>query len=118
MATSAVLGQQHTQSITFSGPSVWTPGTTVNLDVFLTFGGYNAIGLSYWLEVQSALAPYITITNIQWFTFPQHGQPVYPIFFTGGIGSEVHGVKNLIWAELSATPRRSPFLRGLIKLTR
>jgi PEP-CTERM motif len=83
-ATSAVFGQ-HQQSITFSGPSEWTPGTTVSLDVSLTFSGYNALGLSYWLEAQNPLAQYITITNIQWFTFPQHGQPVYPINFEGGI---------------------------------
>jgi hypothetical protein len=83
-ATSAVFGQQHTQSMSFSGPSVWVPGTTVNLDVFLTFSGYNAYGLSYWLEVQNALAPYLAITDIQWFTFLGHGQPVYPILFTGG----------------------------------
>lgn len=82
-ATSAIFGQ-HTQSISFSGPSVWMPGTTVNLDVFLTFSGYNAYGLSYWLEVQNALAPYLAITDIQWFTFLGHGQPIYPILFTGG----------------------------------
>lgn len=83
--TSAVFGQQHQQSITFSGPSEWIPGTSVSLDVSLTFSGYNALGLSYWLEVQNPLAQYITITNIQWFTFPQHGQPQYPISFEGGI---------------------------------
>jgi hypothetical protein len=67
--TSAVFGQ-HTQSVTFSGPALWTPGTTVNLDVFLTFGGYSAYGVSYWLEVSNALAPFIAITNVQCFTFP------------------------------------------------
>jgi len=74
---------QHTQSMSFSGPSVWMPGTTVNLDVFLTFSGYNAYALSYWLEVSNAVAPYLAITDIQWFTFPDHGQPIYPILFTG-----------------------------------
>ena len=83
-ATSAVLGQ-HTQSITFSGPSVWFPGTTISLDVYLTFSGYNALGLSYWLEVQNEVAPFIAITHIQYFTFPPpNQQPPYPIPFTGG----------------------------------
>ena len=82
-ATGAVFGQ-HTQSMSFSGPTQWVPGTTVNLDASLTFSGYNAYGLSYWLEVSNAVAPYLAITDIQWFTFPNHGQPIYPILFTGG----------------------------------
>jgi hypothetical protein len=79
-ATSALFGQQHTQSMSFSGPSVWMPGTTVNLDAFLTFSGYNATGLSYWLEVQNALAPYLEITNVQYFTWPSQPPPL-PILF-------------------------------------
>jgi hypothetical protein len=82
-AISPLFGQ-HTQSMSFSGPSVWMPGTTVNLDVFLTFSGYNAYALSYWLEVSNAVAPYLAITDIQWFTFLGHGEPIYPILFTGG----------------------------------
>jgi hypothetical protein len=87
-AISPLFGQQ-SQSMTFSGPTQWIPGTTVNLDVFLTFSGYNAIALSYWLEVPNAVAPYLAITDIQWFTFPNHGQPIYPIPFnsTGGADS-------------------------------
>jgi len=85
-ATGAVFGQQHTQSMSFSGPTQWIPGTSVNLDGFLTFSGYNAIALSYWLEVPNAVAPYITITDIQYFTFTDHAPPPYPIPFnsTGG----------------------------------
>ncbi len=88
-ATSAVFGGQATQSITFSGASPWIPGTSVDLDVFLTFDGYNALGTSYWLEVSNAIAPYISITNVQYFTFPDHGQLQYPILFnsTGGTTS-------------------------------
>ena len=85
-ATSAVFGQ-HTQSITFSGPTVWTPGTTVSLNVFLTIN-YDAVGLAYWLEVPNALAPFIAITNVQYFTFPDPNQPpVYPILFDSTSGA-------------------------------
>lgn len=85
-ATGAVSGQ-HTQSITFSGPSAWVPGTTVSLDVFLTFSGYNAFGPSYWLEVSNAMAPYISITNVQSFTFPNADQYTYPILFNSTSGA-------------------------------
>ena len=90
IASSAVTGQA-TQSITFNGASPWIPGTSVDLDVSLTFSGYNAIGLSYWLEVSNAIAPYISITNVQWFTFPAHGQPVYPILFNINDGNGYMG---------------------------
>jgi PEP-CTERM motif len=86
-ASSPVFGQ-HTQSMSFSGPSVWMPGTTVSLDASLTFSGYNAYGLSYWLEVPNAVAPYLAITDIQFFTFPNHGQPIYPILFNSASGAD------------------------------
>jgi hypothetical protein len=60
------------------------PGTTVSLDVFLTFSGYNAFGLSDWLEVSNAIAPFISITNVQSFTFPNPDQYTYPILFNLG----------------------------------
>ena len=87
IATSAVFGQ-HQQTMTFTGPSEWTPGTTVTLDAFLTFSGYNSLGVSYWLEVPNALAPFIEITNVQYFTFPNPNQPpTYPILFNSVTGS-------------------------------
>src|SRR2546428_14169368 len=67
-AFTPLLGQQ-TQSMSFFGPSTWNPGTTVNVDVFLMFSGYSAIGLSYWLEVPDALAPYLSVTSVSYFTF-------------------------------------------------
>ena len=56
---------QQSISLSFSGPTNWTPGTSVTLqctDTFLNFGG--SYGLSYWLEVNSALAPFLTITGL------------------------------------------------------
>lgn len=105
-ATSAISGQA-TQSIAFSGPTQWMPGTTVDLDVSLTFNGYNAVGTSYWLEVSNAIAPYISITNIQWFTFPAHGQPVYPILFTGS-GSSGYSIETFdLGASVNNIPSES-----------
>ena len=53
----------NTQSITFSGPTDWTPGTTVSLDTILTFAPYQSVGLSLWLEVPTAIAPFLTISG-------------------------------------------------------
>ena len=35
----------------------------------MTYSGYNSTGFSYWLEVPTALAPFITITSESYFTF-------------------------------------------------
>lgn len=55
--------QPNAQSLTFNGPAVWNPGTTVSLDTFLTFSPYQSVGLSLWLEVPTAIAPFLTITS-------------------------------------------------------
>jgi hypothetical protein len=77
-----------TQSISITGPSSWTPGTTLTLNVNLTFNGYNALGLSYWLELPAAMAPFITITNAQYFTFTDPNNAFgFPITFTDTAGA-------------------------------
>jgi hypothetical protein len=73
---------QNMQSLSFSGPSTIdiTTTNTFTLTVDLTFSGYNAGGLSYWLEVQDALGPFLTIINVTRFTFTGT-PPVVPISF-------------------------------------
>ena len=53
-------------------------GSTFTLDTYAQFTGFSAQGLSYWLEVTSALAPYITITNEQYFSFTNGINPTDP----------------------------------------
>ena len=51
--------------LTFTGPSNWTPGTSITLQCnndFESFGG--SYGLSYWLQVNNAIAPFLTITSL------------------------------------------------------
>lgn len=82
-ATSSLSGAQ---SLSFTGPSMIdiTTTNTFTLSANLTFSGYTATALSYWLEVQSALAPFLSITAVTNFTFNAPPPPV-PIFFnTGG----------------------------------
>jgi hypothetical protein len=65
---------QHTQSLTFSSPGPITPGNPFTVSVNLMFTGYSSFGLSYWLEVDNAIAPFLSITNVQYFTFPDPNQ--------------------------------------------
>jgi hypothetical protein len=63
--TIAIRSIYATQSLSFSGPTLWTPGTFVTLqcnDIFTNFGG--SYGLSYWLEVNNALAPFLSIVGL------------------------------------------------------
>ena len=79
---------QHTQSLSFNVLGPITPGSTFNVSVSLTFSGYSAFGLSYWLEVDNALAPFLSITGVTYFTFPDPNQTSpNPAPFSSTIGS-------------------------------
>lgn len=59
----------------------------MTLDVFLTID-FDAFGFSYWLEVPIALAPFIAITNVEYFTFPDPNQvSPYPLLFNSTSGA-------------------------------
>lgn len=51
----------NTQSLSITGPGSWTPGTMITLQVSLTFSPYTSPGFSYWLEVPTALAPFLSV---------------------------------------------------------
>jgi|ERR1043166_6071895 hypothetical protein len=79
---------QNTQSLSFSDPGLVPPGTTFNVSVTLSYSGYSAFGLSYWLEVPNALAPFLRVTGATYFTFADPNQPI-PVGgspFDGGPG--------------------------------
>src|SRR5437763_16445758 len=40
-----------------------SPGGTFSLDTYIQFSGYTSVGLSYWIEASSALAPHLTLTS-------------------------------------------------------
>ena len=56
-------------SFSFNGPTTWVPGSEVTLNVNLTFTGFSALGLSYWLETNNAIAPFLTVKAVRCFTF-------------------------------------------------
>lgn len=73
-------------------PSSGTYGAndTFSIDVSVKYRGFNAIGLSFWLEVSNALAPNISITNVTYFTFldPNQNGNV-PVPFNSTVGARV-----------------------------
>jgi hypothetical protein len=61
-----------TQTLSFSGPTVWNPGASIVLstqDTYSGFFGGGSRGVSYWLQVNSALSGFLTITGLTYFTF-------------------------------------------------
>ena len=87
-ASGAVFAQTHTQSMSFTGPTTWNPGTMVTLNASLTYAGYSSPGFSYWLEVPAALAPFLSITNVQYFTFDDPNNVFgLPINFSDTVGA-------------------------------
>ena len=84
----ARLAEQPSQSLSFTAPQIWLPGTTITLTTNLTFSGYNSVGLSYWLEVPTAIAPFLTISGVTYSTtFPDPTQTTpNPAPFNGDAG--------------------------------
>ncbi len=100
------------QSLTFDdlglGGGTPTSGTynsndTFSFDVALAFNGYNASGLSFWLETNTAFAGSLSITGVTYgTTFPNHPSIIFPISF-GPDGGE-----NADLGSSSATGTVSP----------
>lgn len=70
----------------------YNPTDTFTLDVNLTLVGFSsttvvADSVSYFLQSQTALAPYISITSITYFTFTAPNQPNVPKNFTDSSGA-------------------------------
>jgi hypothetical protein len=103
-----------TLQLTFTGPSAWMPGTSITLqcnDSFTNFGG--SYGLNYWLEVNNALAPFLTITGLTYHQPFNDGNNVgtFPFSFNSTSGADA-GYRTTMTAnnesgDLGATP--NPF---------
>lgn len=80
MAAGTAFAQNHTQSMSFtpSGGGVYGQNGTFTLDSFLTFAGYNANGLSYWLETAPGTQSFFHITAEDYLTFTDSTQPGWP----------------------------------------
>ena len=94
MATAGAAFGQRTQLLSFNDNNgaptagTYSPNATFSIDVFLKYRGYTSFGLSYWLEVQKALAPNISITNVTYFTFLDPNQTTpNPAFFNTTTGA-------------------------------
>ena len=94
MTALSTLHAQVSQSLSITGPNIWNVGQTgITLSVTDTFSGYGSgsWGLSYWLELQTAIAPFISITGVSYFTFtdPNYAPaPTFPVNFTATSGAD------------------------------
>ena len=88
--TQVVSAQTHTQFITFDdnvgtgNAGTYNSTDSFAVDLYLTFSGYNAGGLSLWLETTADAAPYIFLTAFTYgTTFSDPIQPgALPVGFT------------------------------------
>lgn len=80
-----------TQSLSFTGPTSWTPGTSIVLSVTDTYSGFGSgsYGLSYWLQVSNAIAPSLSITGLTYFTFTDGNNiGTFPFSFNSNSGAD------------------------------
>jgi hypothetical protein len=87
----STLPAQVSQSLSFNGPTTWTPGASIVLSTTDTYSGYGggSWGLSYWLQVSNAIAPFLTITDVTRFIFTVPPSIlVFPIYFNSTAGAD------------------------------
>ena len=87
----SALQAQVSQNLSFSGPTTWTPGTSIVLAVQDTYSGYGggSWGLSYWVQVNNTIAPFLTITDeTRYVFFVPPSILVFPIFFNATAGAD------------------------------
>jgi hypothetical protein len=84
------LFAQATQNLSINGLSSWAPGTSVTLSVYDAFSGYLSGGLSYWLEVSNATAPFLTITGLTYHSPFIDGNNIgtFPFSFNSTSGAD------------------------------
>jgi hypothetical protein len=90
---------QHTQSMSFTpSGNNFHPGDTFTLDSFVTFSGYNAVGMSYWLELAGGTQNFFTITAETYLQFTDPTQPAEPNLFnfamTNGVDAGMFATSN------------------------
>jgi len=73
--TSPTYAGVPSQSISFTGPANWVPGTQVTLDVSLTFTGYSSIGFDHYIDVSSQISPFLSVVSVTYFAPFSHGSP-------------------------------------------
>jgi hypothetical protein len=71
----------------------YSPSATFTLTLNGTWSGFTSNGYSLWLEINSALAPYITITNETYFTFAGSTDTGFPKAFTDTSGGTNSGFR-------------------------
>ena len=61
----------------------YNPNDNFSFDIFVTFSGYNATGLSLWFETTANAAPHIVLTGyVRGATFPNGNGHIFPAPFT------------------------------------
>ena len=99
LTTACSVFAQESATLSFTGQSSWVPGTSITLsvqDTYTNLGGSWA--LSYWLDVNSTVAPFLTITGLIHFTFPNGYNGPFPILFdaTGSEPVDLGGTSNTL----------------------
>jgi PEP-CTERM motif len=97
LTTACNVFAQESATLSFTGPSSWVPGTSVTLsvqDTYINLGG--SYGFSYWLGVDTTVAPFLTITALSHLVFTEGYNGPFPILFdpTTGIDTVDLGAGN------------------------
>jgi hypothetical protein len=86
MMVAGTAFSQHTQSLSFTpSGTIFNQNDTFTVDTTLTFAGYSAYALTYWLEIPTAQSSFFHITAEDHLVFTQ-GNTTFPNEFDAPLG--------------------------------
>jgi hypothetical protein len=110
MAAGTAFSSQ-SMSFTPSG-TVFNTNDTFTLDSFVTFSGYSAVGMSYWLETAPGTQSFFHITAETYLTFTDGTQPGWPNNFdfpmTNGVDAGMFATHNDLGGTLVDVTNPTP----------
>jgi hypothetical protein len=104
---------QASQSMSFTpSGTIFNQNDTFTLDSFVTFSGYNAVGMSYWLETAPGTQSFFHITAETYLTFTDGTQPGWPNEFdfpmTNGVDAGMFATHNDLGGTLVDVSNPTP----------
>ena len=107
MMAAGTAFSQNSQTLSFAlpGGTIYNQNATFEVDTSLSFSGYSAYGLSYWLETAGGTQSFFHITAEDFLTFNDPNQPGWPNEFSfpmmNGVDAGMFATSN----DLGATPQ-------------
>jgi PEP-CTERM motif len=96
-AAGTAFSQVQTLSFNLPGGNIYNQNATFEVDTSLTFSGYSAYGISYWLETAAGTQSFFHVTAENYLVFNDPNQPAptdFTFMMTNGVDNGMFATSN------------------------